>query len=537
MIRCKILPILLVFLAVFSTGAEEAKAGEQLFVTSDQCLACHNTLITESGIDVSIGSNWQSSMMAHSSKDPYWQASVRRESLDHPTAKESIEDECAACHMPMVRYSAKVRGQKGNVFAHLPLLPIRDETGSLAEDGVSCSMCHQIQSELLGTEKSFTAGFMVDSETPMGERPAFGPYEVDQGRTRVMQSASQLVPQKGMHVQNSDLCGSCHTLYTHSRGPNGEIVGELPEQVPYLEWRHSSYYQVEHCQSCHMPRLQEPMEIAGVLGQPRDNFSRHVFRGGNFLMPKIFNKNRMELGIKTQSTDLIKASLETMNNLQEGAALVSISEAEINDGFLDIGIEISNLAGHKLPTAYPSRRAWIHLTVSNGNGKIVFESGALNPDGSIEENDNDLDRTRYEPHYSQIDKPEQVQIYEAIMVNPEEKVTTGLLEAVRFIKDNRILPDGFNKASASEDIAVQGAARRDEDFTGMSDVIRYRIPVDAGEKNFTIQASLWYQPIGFRWAQNLKQQQAEEIDRFVSYYNEMSENSGIIMAGDSRQVE
>lgn len=536
MIRSKMLSIF-VLLGFFFTAPGETKGWDQLFITSDQCLACHNALFTESGMDVSIGSNWQSSMMAHSSKDPYWQASVRRESLNHPSAKESIEDECSACHMPMSRYSAKEGGLKGEVFIHLPFLHIRSQDGRLAEDGVSCSMCHQIQSEMLGKEESFTAGFVIDTETPMGERQAFGPYEIDQGRTRIMQSASQMVPQKGMHVQNSDLCASCHTLYTHSLGPNGEIVGELPEQVPYLEWRHSAYYEVQNCQSCHMPQLQEPMEISGVLGQPREAFSRHVFRGGNFLMPKIFNRNRTELVIKTSGADLMQASRETMNNLQKNAARVSILKTKRNEDHLDIDIEISNLAGHKLPTAYPSRRAWIHLKVSKGNGELVFESGAFNPDGSIEGNDNDLDKTRYEPHYNQIDKPEQVQIYEAIMVNPEEKVTTGLLEAVRFIKDNRILPDGFNKADANEDIAVRGAARQDKDFKGMSDLIRYKIPVDAGERNFKIRVSLWYQPIGFRWSQNLKQQQAEEIDRFVSYFNAMSENSGITMASDSTQLK
>ncbi|MFW5855215.1 MAG: hypothetical protein ACOCW9_07775 [Thermodesulfobacteriota bacterium] len=147
-----------------------------------------------------------------------------------------------------------------------------------------------------------------------------------------------------------------------------------------------------------------------------------------------------------------------------------------------------------------------------------------------------MDRTQFEPHYTQIDDPDQVQIYEPIMVDPEGKVTTGLLSAVRFVKDNRLLPTGFDKKTAQADIAVQGAAYPDKDFIGSGDVIRYRIPIDSGKGPFTVQADLWYQPIGFRWAQNLKQQQAEEIDRFVSYYNSMSEQSGIIMAEDTVTV-
>jgi hypothetical protein len=532
---------ILVFLLMLPNMAAAQKSAPvavpQLFTTSDKCMACHNGLVTKTGQDVSIGFNWQSSMMAHSAKDPYWQASVRRETLAHPNAKNSIEDECSACHMPMARYQAKVSGQKGRVFANLPVLPARTPTGTIAGDGVSCSMCHQIQSEKLGTEESFTAGFVVDEKTVPGQRSIFGPYEVDAGRSGIMQSASRFNPQKGMHVQDSALCGSCHTLYTHTRGPDGEAIGTLPEQVPYLEWKHSDYYKTQSCQSCHMPQLDKQMAITSVLGQSRDNFSRHVFRGGNFFMPKIFNQYRDELGVTALPQDLGKAAQETSRNLTTDSSRVTINRVNSAGGHLEVEVELTNLAGHKLPTAYPSRRAWLHLTVKDRNGETVFESGALKPDGSIAGNINDSDPTRYEPHYERIDSEDQVQIYEAIMVDPKDRVTTGLLEAIRFAKDNRIPPKGFDKASAQTDIAVQGKADADADFTGGGDTVRYVIPVTAGSRPLSIHAEFWYQPIGFRWAQNLKQQQAAEIDRFVSYFNENSRQSGIVMAKDLKSVK
>ena len=43
-------------------------------------------------------------------------------------------------------------------------------------------------------------------------------------------------------------------------------------------------------------------------------------------------------------------------------------------------IAIRNLAGHKLPTAYPSRRVWLHVSVRDPSGGRVFESGALRED-------------------------------------------------------------------------------------------------------------------------------------------------------------
>ena len=67
-------------------------------------------------------------------------------------------------------------------------------------------------------------------------------------------------------------------------------------------------------------------------------------------------------------------------------------------------VVVTNLGGHKLPSAYPSRRAWIRFTVWDAKGSRVFESGGLAPDGSIRGNANDVDPTRFEPHHRTIDQ-------------------------------------------------------------------------------------------------------------------------------------
>src|SRR5688572_7095356 len=127
-----------------------------LFAHSEECMACHNNLITPGGEDVSIGATWRSTMMANSARDPYWQAGVRRETIDHPTHAAAIQDECGGCHMPMATRIAREAGGTGEVFSHLPLTTRSgSEMRRLAADGVSCSVCHQISSEHLGTRESF----------------------------------------------------------------------------------------------------------------------------------------------------------------------------------------------------------------------------------------------------------------------------------------------------------------------------------------------------------------------------------------------
>ena len=99
---------------------------------------------------------------------------------------------------------------------------------------------------------------------------AYGPYDVTPGAGVSMRSATQFTPTKATHIQSAELCASCHTLFTHSLGPDGKVTGELPEQVPYLEWRHSRYANEKSCQDCHMKAVPEPMTIANILGPPRE---------------------------------------------------------------------------------------------------------------------------------------------------------------------------------------------------------------------------------------------------------------------------
>ena len=253
-------------------------------------------------------------------------------------------------------------------------------------------------------------------------------------------------------------------------------------------------------------------------------------------MQSMLNRYRDELGVKALPQEMDAAINRTIKHLQTNSAYISISNAEVSGNELIADVSIENLAGHKLPTAYPSRRVWIRFSVTDQNDDIVFESGAVMPDGSITGNDNDLAGSNYEQHYSEITGEDQVQIYEAILVDPQDQVTTGLLTAIRYIKDNRILPKGFDKVTADEDIAVKGSADSDNNFTGGSDRVRYRVKLQDVNEPFQIKAELYYQPIAYRWAQNLDSYEATETNKFVDYYNSMSEHSSVVLTSAKLSV-
>jgi hypothetical protein len=111
-----------------------------------------------------------------------------------------------------------------------------------------------------------------------------------------------------------------------------------------------------------------------------------------------------------------------------------------------------------------------------------------------------------------------------------------LLTAVRYVKDNRLLPAGFDKRTAHADVAVHGAAIDDADFVAASDAVRYSIDIGAAQRPFDVTVTLRFQPIAFRWAANLNARAAPEITRFAGYFREMAHESSVVIARDSTRA-
>jgi len=277
-----------------------------------------------------------------------------------------------------------------------------------------------------------------------------------------------------------------------------------------------------------MPDI-ESAPISSVLGEPRERLARHTFIGGNFFMLRMLNRFRASLGVIAPAPELDASARATLRQLETETATIEFARAAVAESRLDAEVVVRNETGHKLPTGYPSRRVWVHLTVRDAGGAVVFESGAVDAAGRIVGNDNDTDPKRFEAHYDEIRAADQVQIYESIIAGRDRAVTTGLLTATQFVKDNRLLPRGFDKSTAEADIAVHGDATRDVNFTDAGDRVRYSVPLK-GAGPFSVEAELRYQPISFRWADNLRRYDAAEPKRFVSYYDAMSPSSSTVLA-------
>ena len=502
------------------TGAALPTERGTYFTASGVCVVCHRDMRDAAGRDVSIGEFWRGTMMANASRDPYWRAAVRAETLANPDLAAVIEDTCTRCHMPMARTTSAFAGEMGKALDDGYFDP-QNPLHILGMEGVSCTLCHQIEATHLGEEQSFDGGYEIDATTPAGERVNYGPYEVSARSKQLMQASSGFIPQQGEHLQTPELCATCHTLYTPTVDANGEVVGLFPEQMPYKEWQHSDFAETQTCQDCHMPVAEGEVTLSITGSPPRSPFSKHVFAGGNTYALTLLRTFGPEIGLTADSSHIDAALERATEQLQQATAQIAIAQATVEGDTLTVVVQVTNLTGHKLPTAYPSRRVWIHLMVQDAQGQVVFESGGWRADGAIIGNDNDADPLAYEPHYETISSPEEVQIYEAIFVNTDGQVTTTLLRGNMYIKDNRLLPAGFDKETASDDIAVRGNAAQDADFVAGSDVVRYQVSLNGADGPFTITAELVYQSIGYRWAQKMRDYAAPEPQQFMAYYEQV----------------
>lgn len=476
------------------------------FSGSENCAACHDGLQDASGADVSIVADWQATMMANGSRDPLWRAKVASEVNRNPLLREEIESACARCHTPMAHVEA------GFAAAHAALLdegflhpdnPLFDA----AAEGISCTLCHQVSDgPTLGTDDGFSGNFQIPFAFG-ADRHAFGQYANPLTRPMINQVA--FTPALSPHISGSEVCASCHNLATPVVDAQGNVTGQtFPEQMVYTEWEHSDFADTQSCQDCHMPSATGDVVISTrpVNGLPaRPGFSRHAFVGGNTFMLDLLARNGRDLNISAVGFD---RTIATTRALLGGSVSLALEGIQRVGDTLHFNVRLSNHSGHKFPTSFPSRRAWLHVRVTDDSGTTVFESGAINADGSVPGLDSDTNLASYEQHHEVIDSSRQVQSYETIMEDLDGNVTYTLLRAAAFRKDNRLLPAGMDKNSVPSTIRPRGNALADPDFAGGVDVVRYEV-AGLAEAAYTIDVRLNFQSVGFNFISDLLLDDAE----------------------------
>ncbi|HSN25410.1 MAG TPA: hypothetical protein VLT45_03970 [Kofleriaceae bacterium] len=417
------------------------------FRDAEACGQCHLVDDTTAVLHDATGSNvapvllWRSSMMANAARDPYYLA-VFAEERTHTTTPATVDAVCTRCHGPA--------GTEEN-----PALSFDDMTAGsgsdavLARGGVTCTLCHQIDPANLGDESSFTGKFVINYG-----RKIYGRYS--DPMTNPMMLIVNYTPTLGDHIESSALCATCHTV----------TIGSVVEQATFLEWRSSTYSPMQPCQSCHVPTVDDANHaISAPVASfpsglaPRSPIGKHTFVGGNSYMLSLLADAIDWSGASIAPGEFTAAAARDDAHLQTAAQLSVVDSHREGDTAV-VTVRVTNKTGHKLPTGYPSRRVWLHVTAGS------FESGGQ--------------PLTSQPHRDVIDAPGQAQIWEAIMVDANGQPTHRSLDARGYSKDDRILPAGFAPSSADRSRTTPVGTTADASFVPGSDDVTYRIPVAAG---------------------------------------------------------
>lgn len=515
----------------FKAAAKDLPTGiNSIFAASGECELCHGTagagpnptaLQDANGNDISPVNDWRATMMANAAKDPMWRAKVSHEILVNPSLQTEIENTCTRCHAPNGFFNAIHNGQPHYTIAEM-------EQDSMALDGVTCTTCHSMLPDNLGSV--FSAGMSYDTT-----KTIYGPY--DNPLQGPMQNEIGFTPVKGEHINSSEMCGACHTLLTPSVDNAGVPTGvDFVEQAIYHEWLNSEYSSTNEtsCQDCHIPRITDNVVIADRPPwlTARDTFGKHELVGGNAFMLNILKNNIDTLGLSANSEQFDMVIGRTVNQLMNKTLDATLTETNRTTDTAFYDLELLNKIGHKFPGGYPSRRAFVAFVVTKTNGDTLFYSGKADSQYRLLDED-----ATYEPHYNTINDDTQVQIYEMVMGDVNGNVTTVLLRANSHLKDNRLAPKGFTTThNAYDTVQIVGNAFADTDFnkqgstegTGI-DVVHYNIPLNGYTGDLNVNARVYYQPLPPKFTDAVFAYSSTEIDLMEGLYND-ADHTPVIVA-------
>lgn len=511
-------------------GPVRPTARNEVFATGDGCAMCHsassrsNAMRTALGTDASPHGLWRATVMANSFRDPYFRAQVAREVAADPDRREEVEALCLRCHAPMLHHSRRLAGQGPIDVAHAA-------ADALAKDGVSCTVCHQIQPTGLGTEATWAGKGRIEKG-----RRIFGPFEKPVAAPMQQFASYEVV--HGAHVQTAGLCATCHTLHTEHTGET------FPEQTPFLEWRNSVFSdengrtaESRTCQQCHMADLGRTRVARNPGGEdfliePRAPYRSHAFVGGNAFLLDLLADNAEDLGVTAPIDALRQNAIASRRLLAEETVALSIGELERKDGTLRFAVRIENLTGHKFPTGFPSRRAWLQVRVSTTFG-TVFESGRYSADGHLL----DLEDEATEPHRTAITNRNQGIVYEMVATDEAKQPTTLLTRMRARSKDNRILPKGWKADGPhAADTAPVGIGA-DPDFVAGSDTVTFEVPFPGNAPSATVVVWMLHQTMPPHWVAPLREIDAPECRVFVAMYDaakKLPETVGVAVREENR---
>lgn len=288
---------------LFSPGEDlKSKYSYKDFESAKKCRSCHPGIYEQ----------WSQAMMSQAYTHHWDEIEYFDLAVGHSKAKPEIKDVvdgCNGCHSPLAFMGGK----------EFP--PPRPEAKSMANESVSCEVCHLTQASL--SEPPFNFSYLI--------YPGMTKFA---GRTPSVESPAHKIVTKDL-FRTTEFCGNCH----NEKNPFGVWV-----KSTQLEWMDGPYSkQGVVCQDCHMPK--GGPYLNALMTKPYDDSRLHLFHGAHD-PGKV--RGTIELRIEPD-----------------------IREAEPGETIIFTVALFNQKTGHKFPTgSVEDRIAWLNVQATDAKGKV-----------------------------------------------------------------------------------------------------------------------------------------------------------------------
>lgn len=341
------------------------------FLTAQYCGHCHQESYHQ----------WRQSAHSNAFRAPWYLKNVNM-LIEEKGVQFSRH--CEGCHNPVALLS-------GDLSQGMPRKrPFEDE-------GVTCSTCHSIVSTTTMGTGSWVMG-----------TPAVLVDEKDQPITHPV-SDGEILAHLDRHskavmrpvMRTSEFCAACHKAAI----PRAlDDYKWLRAMTPYDEWQQSSFAKqsplpfyrkdvVSTCQTCHMTREALPTG-ASDYGAKEGKLVSHRWLGANTIMSQYYKfDEQAEKTVAFLRNGVFNVDIFALESEKpasgESPLIAPLGAASFNVAAGDaltanVVIQNKGIAHSHVPEQRDFYESWVDFTVKDASGKVISESGFLQPDGDLD---------------------------------------------------------------------------------------------------------------------------------------------------------
>jgi len=357
----------------FTPGNVQVQGGGFLqpgaYPTAEYCGTCHQEAYSQ----------WRQALHSNAFRTPFYRTSVNILIRDK-TRGIAFARHCDSCHNPIGVLGAALTEDS------------KVDRAKFDSDGLTCTTCHSVVSlDSTNGNASVKMGVPAVIVDENGERI---PGQVPFGMIlRHPERHSQAVMHDFLH--KPEFCAACHKANLPATLNDYKFTRAF---TAYDEWQQSKFSQrnpltfytadFTSCQGCHMKR--NPASLP-EYGAKNGTFASHRWLAGNTAVPFYYgfdeqlNKtieflragnylNVDIFGFKKADSDELIAPL--------GKASYSLAPNDAVEAY--VVIQNKNIGHSLIPEVRDLYEAWVEFTVKDANGKELYHSGFLKPDGMLD---------------------------------------------------------------------------------------------------------------------------------------------------------